>query len=167
MGGNTCSIGPVPLFLQCWFLDANTRGVPGCSFSQEKDVCLYTVLGCSQGCPTCLCHRAATLRAAGTPVATDEWDQSWDMIQKQISATRVWDKRELASWKNPHIWKPATKTPAWALKCCIYLPRWCRRAKQGGHTSAECCQVKADEHSSMTSLSGSGRLKTGETDCNT
>lgn len=48
---------------------------------------LHTVLGCSQGCPTCLCHKAATLRAAGSPVATGERDQSWDMIQKQTSAT--------------------------------------------------------------------------------
>lgn len=58
--------------------------------------CLAVHRAVHMSLPETLCHRAATLRAAGTSVATGERDQSWDMLQMQTSATRVWDTRELA-----------------------------------------------------------------------
>lgn len=101
-------------------------------FPQEKAVGLHTVPGCSQGCPTYLCHRAVTPRATGTPVATGEWDQSWDMIQKQTSATRVWDKRELVP--SP-AWNLGTR---WVWKGRLSLRiQFCRRRLSKSHDSSK------------------------------
>lgn len=199
MGGSTCSIGPVPLFLQCWFMDANTRGAPGGSFPQEKDTGLHTVLGCSQSClpesrwDSCghcwaklghdqkkkkISHQGLDKEKLA-PSPARNLDSGWvwkgklrgqlctGFQKKIVSKTCDSQKKphphstEIYVWvyiyirqldflgKIPKSENQPPKKPAWALKCCIYPARWCRRAKQGGHTSAECSQVEADGHSSV------------------
>lgn len=86
-----------PSLYSCWFMDANTRGLPGCA-SREKVVGLHTVLGCSQGCP----HVSAwnTLPQSCHP------ESSWHFCGHRWARPklghapnaniRVWDTRELA-----------------------------------------------------------------------